>query len=179
MLEAPLPVLSPTDASPEEQAGLDNLVKLQAEYGACLNETHLNALGDGPLVPLLKDVRRLFPAGYPTPKELASLAQPEDDANVNVVVDQVETDAAVARVKALIASASQPEIARATGPLRTAVEDLAAGADEGSLVKSHSKELTDVLAFVHSIGADALFSFELVRVAPLSPPWIRFSAHAD
>jgi hypothetical protein len=159
VLSAPLPDL-PKDASAEDVAGRDNLVKLQTEFSSCMNVSHLDALGVQPLVPLLEDVQRLFPADYPTPKE--------ETETGDYVPASLETAAegAVEHVKAALALLRADRPSMAARALENLIDTEDADAEIDSRKGSRfRKELTDALAFVHSIGVDALFSFDLVRVA--------------
>lgn len=159
ILSAPLPDL-PKDPSTEEIAGRDNLVKLQTEFGSCMNVSRLDALGVQPLAPLLENVQRLFPADYPTPKE-------ESQASDGVFAAlELAAEEAIERVKATLALLRADRPSPAAGALET-LDDAEDGNVEAVSRKGSRfrKELTDALAFIHSIGVDAVFSFELVRVA--------------
>lgn len=156
ILKAPLP------QSPSSEAELDNLKKLHAEFNSCMNETRLNQLGDGALAPLLEDVKRLFPVdGYPTPRQTAGFL---GDAGLGSD-DVASAQSVVERIKAALAHAKQVAPGRTVDPGSQVLSERPIEDDVEELKGPHggqySKELTDTLAYLHSIGEFLLLALNL------------------
>lgn len=136
--------------SEADKAEHDNLEKLQTFFNSCLDENYLTELGASPLLPIIDEIRSLFPANYPSPDvSAAAAAAVETDDNLwDKALAAVERIAEDVRTKVSSSSSAW------TKPTADANED------QELIKKDKEEKLTKVLAYLHAKAVDALFSLE-------------------
>ncbi|CDZ96882.1 M13 family peptidase [Phaffia rhodozyma] len=125
--------------NPEKEAERSNLLKLKTVFDDCMAEDHLDALSYYPLVPLIEDIKSLFPVVYTSHDEDH---EEEDDAVFDA--QEIETD-----------SKHHHDHQPKHHPKH---HDHKKGSKEEA--KRRKDKLTKVLSYLHSKGIDSLFSFE-------------------